>query len=246
MFEPLEKIDTSVIDELVLLKRDREVLAERLQRMTDDQGKVSDAVYQRVRRDYEARNAELNRKAAPLKDNARREYAKLKALLIQVESAQSASRLDKEELEFRNRLGEFEGADYQKRIDEISEKLSRQEQDLGDISAVRERFLNAFDSEADLTTPVAAVAPPPPPPATTAPTPTQPPSKPAMYATGGWQRAGRPRRCGRARETRPRRNPRQRRAGAGIGAAGSNHSPAAADFRLRPCHHPFPAATARW
>jgi FHA domain len=176
MFEPLEKVDTSVIDELVLLKRDREILAQRLARMVEDQDKVSEAVFQRVRRDYESRSATLDKSAAPLKDQGRREFAKLRSLLVEVENARTASRLDKEELEFRNRLGEYEGGEYQRRLDEVTALLAKQDEQIAEISAVRERFLNAFDSEADLTAapaPVPAKTPPlaPAPPVVAAPPP---------------------------------------------------------------------------
>src|SRR5262249_49415577 len=77
----LAQIDTSVIDELVVLKHDREVLADRLQRMLEEKDKVSTPVFQRVEGDYRSRLAALEKGAAPKKDQARREYAKLRTLL---------------------------------------------------------------------------------------------------------------------------------------------------------------------
>ena len=107
MLEQLEKIDGSVIDELMAIKEERGTIADRLQKMEAEKGKVTEQVYRRVRRDYESRTTELERKAAPLKERARSEFARLKVLLDQIESKHAAAKLDREELELRHRLGEF-------------------------------------------------------------------------------------------------------------------------------------------
>ena len=77
MLEQLEKIDGSVIDELMAIKEERGTIADRLQKMEAEKGKVTEQVYRRVRRDYESRTTELERKAAPRKEGARSEFARL-------------------------------------------------------------------------------------------------------------------------------------------------------------------------
>jgi len=158
MLEQLQQIDTSVIDELMEIKQERETVSERLAKMVDDQGKVSDVVYRRVRRDYEAKIAALERKAAPLKDKARQEFAKLKSLLDRIESAHQATKLDKEEVEFRHKLGEFPEGEYEKRVSELDDKLDKQASELEEAESVKEQFVGAFDSEQDLALPPAAPA----------------------------------------------------------------------------------------
>lgn len=158
MLEQLQQIDTSVIDELMEIKQERETVSERLAKMVEDQGKVSDVVYRRVRRDYEAKIAALERKAAPLKDKARQEFAKLKSLLDRIESAHQATKLDKEEVEFRHKLGEFPEGDYDKRVSELDDKLDKQASELEEAESVKEQFVGAFDSEEDLAVPPAAPA----------------------------------------------------------------------------------------
>jgi hypothetical protein len=164
MLEQLQQVDTSVIDELMEIKSERETIGDRVAKMSQDQGKVSDVVYRRVRRDYESRLSALERKASPLKDKARQEYAKLKALLDRLESAHQATKLDREEVDFRHKLGEYEDDEYKKRAGELDDKVDRQSAELEEAGAVKEQFLGAFDSEQDLALPVAPAAPAPPPP----------------------------------------------------------------------------------
>ncbi|MGE5235542.1 MAG: hypothetical protein ACM3O7_04225, partial [Acidobacteriota bacterium] len=71
MLEELQHIDTSAIDELKAIKQEQEVLQQRLAKMDDKKGAVSQAVYDRVKSDYQTRHRKLEERARPLKDNAR-------------------------------------------------------------------------------------------------------------------------------------------------------------------------------
>ncbi len=55
MFDELREIDTASIEELVRIKKDQEVLEDRLARMKSEQANVSELVYKRVLADYESR-----------------------------------------------------------------------------------------------------------------------------------------------------------------------------------------------
>ena len=147
---PLEQIDTSVIEELVGLKRDRAVLAARLERMAAEADKVSPAVFQRVQADYQARLATLDGSAAPLKDQARREYVKLRRQLDEVGAQRAAAQQDQEELELRHRLGEFEASEFSAKGAEVAQRVTALDRELAAVTAVRERFVAAFDSEDEL------------------------------------------------------------------------------------------------
>lgn len=176
MLEQLEQVDAAVIDELMALKKERDTVAERMSKMEAEKEKVSAQVYRRVRKDYETRSSELDRQAAPLKDKARREYAKLKKLLDGFETAHAAAKLDQEELELRHRLGEFSDDEFGKKGDEIRERLERHAQELEEAGEVRERFVAAFDSEEELAAPPAPAAAPA---APAAPAPEPAPAVPA-------------------------------------------------------------------
>jgi FHA domain len=159
---PLEQIDTSLIEELMGLKRDAEALRGRLALMAAEVDKVSAPVFQRVHADYQARLQTLDERAAPKKDQARREHAKLRLLLDEVGARRDAVLLDQEELELRHRLGEFEEADFRARSGELAQRITELDRELAAVIAVRGRFVAAFDSETELAqapAPAAAGAP---------------------------------------------------------------------------------------
>ncbi len=188
MLEQLKQIDTSVIDELMEIKRERETVADRLAKMEAEKAKVSDVVYRRVKRDYETKSTALERKAAPLKDKARQEYAKLKTLLDKIGSQHASTQLDREEVEFRHRLGEFAEGEYEKKVDDLDGKLEEQKAQLAEAQEVKEAFVEAFDSEEELALPVVAApapVPAPVPAAVPAPTPSGAQSMPEMEARSG-------------------------------------------------------------
>jgi hypothetical protein len=147
---PLDQVDTSVIDQLVVLKRERAEVASRLERMTAEGSSVSPTVFHRVQADYQSRISALDDRAAPLKDNARSEFVKLRRLLEQVNGERETALQDQEELEFRHRLGEFDDAGYRSQATDVAKRITGLDRDLAAVSAVREQFVGAFESEDEL------------------------------------------------------------------------------------------------
>lgn len=146
----LTQIDLSPLDELVRIRKEETVLEERLEKMEVKNRNVSPAVYARVRGDYEARRDELARGAQPLKEKAHREYQRLKALRIAIEHAVQQLLLEKEELEFRNDLGEFPDDDFARQIAVCEKRLADERRELEDVLRVRSAFVAAFRSEEEL------------------------------------------------------------------------------------------------
>ncbi len=180
MREELSRIDLSPIADLVRIKKEEQLLSERLKSMEIRAEKVSSAVYERVRKDYETRRATLEEESRPLKEQARREYRRLQALRREVEQAVEAASFDKEEVEFRRELGEFPDGLYKERLGSCEKHLADERQDLEAVLQMKATFLDAFRSEEDLETPDSASAGPAlqAPPA--APAPFSPPSPPAL------------------------------------------------------------------
>jgi hypothetical protein len=156
MREELSQIDLSPLAELVRIKREEEVLAERLVKIEDRAGKVSRTVYDRVKRDYETRKAALEQESRPLKEKARSEYRRLDVLRLEVEKSVEAAALDKEELELRKDLGEFPDKEYKDRLAACEKKLNGEREDLEEVGRTKAKFLEAFHSEDEL-----AAGPPP-------------------------------------------------------------------------------------
>lgn len=160
MLKELEAIDTSPIEQLQSLKAEQLTLKERLDRMVAMKDRVSPEVYTRVRKDYEARFAALESQARPLLDKARREYARLKAVVIELERKLNAARLAKEEIEFRNALGEYTQTQFAELLAQAEGEVAEVEGHLAEAGALRQRFLEAVLSESELEG--GAVPPPPP------------------------------------------------------------------------------------
>ena len=153
MREELSRIDLSPIADLVRIKKEEQLLAERLKSMEIRAEKVSSAVYERVRKDYETRRLALEQESRPPKEQARREYRRLQALRREVEQAVEAASFDKEEVEFRRELGELPDGLYKERIAACEKHLADERQDLEAVLQMKATFLDAFRSEEDLETP---------------------------------------------------------------------------------------------
>ena len=160
MLDELRAIDTSAIEELCTIKEEQELLQSRLAAMDEKKGDVSEAVFERVRQDYETRHESLEQQARPLKEQARGEYAKLRALHSSCQQALEAAVLDKEELEFRNGLGEFEEDEFSRRMKECEELVEQRTAELEEAEKLRGRFVEAFHSEEELEQPEPEPGPP--------------------------------------------------------------------------------------
>jgi pSer/pThr/pTyr-binding forkhead associated (FHA) protein len=150
MPDDLKQIDTSAIGELTRIREEEDRFRERLQKMESSRGTVSPAVFERVRRDYAARLEALETEARPLRERAREEYAKLRAFQSDAERSLQEVGLAKEELEFRNSLGEYAEADFANRLAACQQDLSDRKAWAEEIERMRDQFRRAFRSEAEL------------------------------------------------------------------------------------------------
>lgn len=146
MQEQLAAIDLAPLEELTGIQKDLDVLQQRLKAMEERKGQVAPAVYQRVASDYAAQRTTLEQRAEPLRATARGEYARLHALRAQCEADCAAIALDREEIEFRFALGEFEEAEHKRRLKAVDAALREKEQARAAADALRERFVAAFGS----------------------------------------------------------------------------------------------------
>ncbi|MGQ0801866.1 MAG: FHA domain-containing protein [Pseudomarimonas sp.] len=166
MQEELAAIDVSPLESLMGIKAELETLEARLTAMEERKDSVAAPVFVRVRNDYETRRKSLEAEAAPLKAAAQAQYVKLAALLSRSAADHEAARLDREEIEFRHALGEFDNAEFKRKLSEIDHQLAAKSAAREEALAVRQRFVDAFRSEAELESklpPVVVPKPAPPP-----------------------------------------------------------------------------------
>ncbi|MGE0639012.1 MAG: FHA domain-containing protein [Thermoanaerobaculia bacterium] len=143
-------MDSSVLDTLIDLKRERATTKQRLARLAEAGGHVSDAVLVRVRKDYEGRLESIEERAKVLKEQARQSYLELKPQLESAQKAFETFRLDEEEIRLRHELGEFSDDEYRSRVARLGESRRGAEGQQAELSELVARFVGAFDSPDDL------------------------------------------------------------------------------------------------
>lgn len=163
MKDELASIDVSPLDALGRIKQELDTLESRLATMEERRDSVAAAVYMRVRSDYETRRRALEEEAAPLQATARQQYARLRDLVQRSESDHEAIRLDREEIEFRFSLGEFDEAEHKKRLKAVDQQLADKASAREQAETLKQRFVAVFRSEAELEASVPVAAPPAPP-----------------------------------------------------------------------------------
>lgn len=152
----LGAVDLSSIESLKKLKQEQDVLDERLKTMEAMKGEVASPVYLRVREDYSKRMQSLDEESRPLKQAARDQYARLRALLQRFEADHEAIKLDQQELELRHKLGEFDDKEFQRRGKAIETSVKEKAEARARALELKGRFLEAFHAESELEAPAAA------------------------------------------------------------------------------------------
>jgi len=157
MREQLAQVDLAPLEELTAIQKDLDVLGGRLRTMHERKDGVADAVFERVRSDYEGKRAALEARAAPLRARGREQYARLPALLERCDSEHAAVALDREEVEFRFALGEFDQAEHKRRLQAVDAALRGKTDARAAAEALKARFVEAFGGEDALERHAAAV-----------------------------------------------------------------------------------------
>jgi hypothetical protein len=150
VIEELQAIDTSLLDKLIEIRTEQTRLEVYRHKAAELKDTVKDAVWKRVIGDYAARSKQLEEQAAPLKGDVQREYRKLRTLHDRISAIHEEARLAKEELEFREAVGELSKEDLKAQLDAPQRTLDACRRDLAAVEAQKAKFVEAFGSEADL------------------------------------------------------------------------------------------------
>ncbi len=145
--EELDTIDTSAAEALEGITSELETLEERLRRLEERRGKVSEEVYERVHADYQSRKDSLEAEASPLREQVLAQYAAAKEALVSLEQAARQLALQKEEVDLRRDLGEFTDETYAQRMQEIAGDIEANEKQLTETRRLRDLFALALREE---------------------------------------------------------------------------------------------------
>jgi len=172
-------IEIPLAAEWAQIRHERNALRERLSRLEAERGRVSEAVLERVRGDYESRRADLEARAEDLAARARHEAASLERAVDRQESEVQRLRFALEEYDLRERLGEELDPASARQAASLRSDLARLEEDLRAVAELRDRVGAIADgrssSHSAVVAPPAAVSPPPRP---APPSPLPPPIAP--------------------------------------------------------------------
>lgn len=158
MHEELQQIDTSPIDALEAIRKQRVELEELLDKAKGGRDKVSAKVYERVTADYHKRLEALDSEARPLRQKARSEQGRLRPIHTRLAQALEAARLDAEEITFRHEVGELPDTEFAEKRDAAAETVTLRERDFAEADALLQRFAEVLPAGAE---PEAEPAPPP-------------------------------------------------------------------------------------
>jgi len=180
--EVLSGIDLASLDALKTLKHDADQLRARRASLDAMKADFAEPVYRRVDADYAKQLDALERKAEPLRQQALAAYAGLRNAVKDIDSAHEAVKLDRQEIDLRHKLGEFDAPERDRRAAAIESTLAESRASHERAQALRSRFLEVFPDEAELDrAPSARVTAPPPSARTTGEQPRVPPAiEPAM------------------------------------------------------------------
>jgi hypothetical protein len=159
--EELKQIDTAPIDALLGIQAEQQQIEGLLAKAEGTKGKVSEAVYTRVKKDYGVRLEALESRARPLRDHARQEQGKLRPIHDRFKKALDDARLDVEELQFRREVGELAEADFTGKKIVLDEALAQKDRDFKEAEALSQRFVSVVGVAKEPEPPPPAPAPPP-------------------------------------------------------------------------------------
>jgi PAS domain-containing protein len=140
--EEVRQIDTAPIDALLGIQAEQDQLKGLVAKAEETKGKVSDGVYRRVRKDYDARLEALEARARPLRDKAREEQGRLRPVHERLRQALEDARLDVEELKFRREVGELKEEEFASRRAALDEALAQKDRDFQEADALAQRFVS--------------------------------------------------------------------------------------------------------
>ena len=162
--ELLSGVDLAPVDALKALKHEADQLKSRRASMEALKGDFAEPVYRRVDADYSRQLEAVERKAEPLRQQALAAYAGLRNAVREIEASHEAVKLDRQEIELRHKLGEFDAAERDRRVGAIESALGESRAAHERAQTLRSRFLEVFPDEAELdrAAPAARVTAPPP------------------------------------------------------------------------------------
>ncbi len=143
-------INQKLLEEATKAMEEWRIIKDRLIRIDENRENVSDSVYDRVRKDYDARLDLANDNLLKAKNNIDAELSALAETREKVHSQLKQHEQRLEEIVFRNNLGEYKSDDFQNASKLEQDKINRFETVLAAVDNNIHRYESIFDNNAEL------------------------------------------------------------------------------------------------
>lgn len=152
-------INNALLEDATLAMEEWRTIRDRLSRIEDQKEQVSQAVHERVKKDYENRLEEATDRLLSKKGDIDSELRSLYGTKERIEGQLDEHRQALEEVKFRNTLGEYEEDEYQQRSKDAQEKISKFEAVINAVGNNIERYESIFAGEEDIFAPQEIASP---------------------------------------------------------------------------------------
>jgi len=156
MLQKLKSIDVAAVKRLIKLRKEQECLQGFINKACDLKSSIDEEIFERVVDDYRERASTLEAEAQPLKAEAREQYARLRDLLEEINAGLQEASAVKDEMEFRQRIGELSEKELNEAVGESEKTIANRSKELATAEKLKDQFRDAFGSEDELDAPSAA------------------------------------------------------------------------------------------
>lgn len=143
-------INDKLLEEAIQSREEWRVVRDRLTKADQSKGQVSSVVYERVRRDYEAKLREVTSELLRKKETVDREVATLAETRKKISTQLDNHRHKLEEIKFRNTLGEYTEEEYQSSARTEQDKIAKFETVLNAVETNIRRYESIFSEDKDI------------------------------------------------------------------------------------------------
>lgn len=143
-------IDQKLLEDATHAREEWRVLKDRLEKIDENKGNVTKAVYERVKKDYEAKLIAATDVVFSKKELIDKEITTLKGTLEKIRSQHETHAHKLEEIKFRNTLGEFTEEDFQTQQKAEQEKISKFETIIAAIETNIARYCAIFEGSEEI------------------------------------------------------------------------------------------------
>ncbi|OGQ04022.1 MAG: hypothetical protein A3F82_06685 [Deltaproteobacteria bacterium RIFCSPLOWO2_12_FULL_44_12] len=143
-------VNQKLLDEALKLKEERHIIKERLSKIEQGRSEVSPSVYGKVHNDYTVKLQTLTDQLLAKKQDIDRELATLYETRDKIQANLKDHKEILEELQFRQKLGEFSKEEFQNQSKATDDKIRRFEQVLKGVQTNVQRYEGLFKGDEDL------------------------------------------------------------------------------------------------